>query len=508
MNWFQQLLGFIRRSPRASPEPPKLSESSLERLYSARTTALKAVRSRLRLRKSQDRIDYLGGVTFNDTPSFSGFPGDHAARLIGVLRWLAQFDPDMNSAIRDFIVLANPGHSVTFQGTPKAVRAAEKEFDRWVRTLYQHGGGLNGLCNNQIREAIFGASSLEWYPQKNKRGVQDIAIVTHSEVRIRRDNQDRWHFYQVGFGEEIELDPTTYHYVPLQTDGSSPYGVPLMLGAIQATEMHHKAIASLDRVLGLMAKAVLLHASIPVPTQEEMRDENGRLPSQEEYELGVEAYHQNMAELIINEAEQGLLVTPQGTQITVTSLAKSAEGYPAVLKSVERLKFTGMRTLNFLRNSVETTTEALAKIQYPIVESEAWNLARVVAEQMEFGVNLHMRLAGIPVTCHFEFEQAPSAFAEDEANTESTKVSTLLQLFNLFPKATRAKIEQALSMDLTEDLKDREGRQSSGNSSQNDMGQEEDDQASDEPVTVQLMYHKKTGRYAKKALRPERQVHR
>lgn len=493
MNWIQRLLGFLRRAPRASPAP-QISEASRSRLMDARSQAVQAIRGTVRSgsRISRDRTDYLGGASFHDTPVFSGFPGDHAGRLLGVLRWLAQFDPDMNGAIRDFIVLANPGHTVTFKGPRRAVRLAEKEFERWSLGLYKHGGGLNGLCNNQIREAIFGASSLEWYPQKNKRGVEDVAIVPHSDIRIRRGEGGHWRFIQTGYGQDIELNPNTYRYVPLQTDGNSPYGVPLMLGAIQATEMHHKAVDSLQRVLGLMAKAVLLHASIPTPA----RDEFGSRITDDEYADALEAYHQRMADLIVHEAEQGLLVTPFGTTLNVTSLAKSAEGYPEVFKAIERLKFTGMRTLGFLRGSVETTTEALAKIQYPIVEAEAWNLARVVAEQMTFGINLHMRLAGIPVTCHFEFEQAPSAFALEEANTENIKVRTLLELFKLFPKATRPKIEQSLGMDLTEDTQDQQAQ------SENNASPPEDDPA--EQATVHLSYHPKTGRYSKNTSRKDR----
>ncbi|WP_034340664.1 hypothetical protein [Deinococcus misasensis] len=456
MNVFQRLLGLGRpkRDPPVTPE----ARSQLTHL---RAQAVRAVSSKLKGgRISRGPTRELGGsfgMGGMRTMAFSGYPNDSAVRLVRLLRWLAQFDPDMSGAIRDFIALANPGHTVRFTGGARAVKQAEQEFKVWAQRIYPVGGGLNGLANNQLREAIFGASSCEWFPLENRKGVQDVAIVPCETVRISQDEEGNYQYFQQAFGPQVQLDTRTYRYIPIQTDSDSPYGVPLMLPAIQATEMHHKAIQSLERVVGLMAKAVLLHAEVPTPTRQELEadsDPDSGPLTDEDYQSAVLDFHTEMASLIIDQAEQGLLITPLGTKLNVTHLAKSAEGYPDVMKALERLKFSGMRTLGFLRGSVDTTTEALAKVQYPMVESEAWNLANVVARQFEFGINLHMQLSGIPVACQVEFQQAPSAFALDEANTESIQVATDLKLYEKFPKAMRSRIEQKHGLDLTEDLAD------------------------------------------------------
>lgn len=442
------LFDFFKRKKAADPAPQAKNEFQ-RNLHGIKAQAIARLASR-------PRGNFPNGRMSMDTPlgefvsdsGFTGFPDQSRNQIIRTIRWLAQMDADYSGSLRDLINLANPGHTVQFMGSPRAVRAAQREFELWHPNIFKLGGGLDGLHTNQIREAaITGCSSVEWYPTKNKRGVEDAQILPGEQLRIARKD-GVWRIYQTGRGQDIELDQRTYRYVPLQTDGDNPYGIPLFLGALMATDQHHQMSESLKRVVALMAKAVLLQAEVPPLDKRELEQTYERDLTPEEFLEEEQLYYQEISDLIIQRAEQGLLIVPEGVKLTPTALAKAAEGYPQVFKLIERLKFTGLRTTGFMRGAVDTTTEALAKVQYPMVEGEAWNIARVVALQSAFGIGLHMRLAGIPVTAKVEFQQAPSAFAESDAKTSQMRADTLIKLHDRYGDPIRPLVEQEYNIQL------------------------------------------------------------
>lgn len=443
---------FRRKKPSGATQPSQVRDPFQASLHGLKAQTIARMASRPRGNHPKGRLSQdtpLGDFVADQ--GFSGFPQQSRGQLIRTLRWLAQMDADYSGSIRDLINLANPGHTVQFIGSPRAVKAAQREFEQWYPTIYPIGGGLDGLHTNQIREvAITGGTSVEWYPRANKRGVQDAEIVVGEDLRILR-KEGTWRYFQTGRGMDIELDPRTFCYVPLQTDGNNPYGIPLLLGALMATDQHHHLATSLKRVVGIMARAVLLQAEVPPLNKAELEREYQEDLTPEEFFEEEALYYQEMADLIVDRAEQGVLVVPEGVKLTTTALAKAAEGYPEVFKLVERMKFTGLRTTGFLRGAVDTTTEALAKVQYPMVEAEAWNHARVVAIQSAFGISLHMRLMGIPVQAKVEFGQAPSAFAESEAKTFQMRTDTLIKLHDRYGEPIRPLVEQEFSIQLPEE---------------------------------------------------------
>lgn len=421
-------------------------------LTSAKLAAVQGLREGS-ARLSRESSTLFGGLR-SDLP-FEGFPQESSRQIIRSLRALSQKDEDVSGTKRDFIVLANPGHSVEFVGKTSDVKRAIKEYALWAEGIFRVGGGLDAWANNQISELLVtGASSCEWYPTPDRTGVKDVAIVPAETMRIHRDPEfDVWHFRQTTVSaQDIELDPTTYCYIPLLTDGEKPYGIPMFLGGLSALARKHGLLKSLDRILDLMGKAVLMKASIPKLQESDLLSLNeGRPISPEEFVKAERQYYAEIGAMIMDRAERGLIVVPEGVEIELTPLANAAEGYPAIFKHTDRLVFTGLRTLGFLRSSTDSITEALAKVQYPILEAEAQNIAMILSRQHEFGINLHMRLRGISVKAKVRYHKPPSAYALDGANVENVRAKTDAMLFQTFGfQATQQRIEQNWGFKLTE----------------------------------------------------------
>ena len=353
---------------------------------------------------------------------YPGYPNDSRRRIIRLMRWLTQRDDDINGSLRDQIAISNPGHTLEFVGGKRAVVAAQAEIQAFADRVFPEGGGLDGLNNNQVAEIVrTGATSLEWYPLPSRRGVADVAVVQAEDVYIRRVENGLVYTQQSGAAEPAQLDNLTYRYLPILTDGANPYGIPMFIAALEAAERKTRLSASVDRVVDMMKVAAFVSATFKLPTAREVglvTDTDPRYPAR------VQAYMQQAAKLIYDNAPKGIFVGPDGTNVSVTNLAQSLAGVPEIIKENNRRLWTATRTLPFLRGSMDSTTEALAKVAYPMVEAEAGNIQMVLARQIEFGLNLHLRLKGIPVQVFVRFEQASSAFALANAQTEKTRMET------------------------------------------------------------------------------------
>jgi hypothetical protein len=408
---------------KAPPPPPP--EARMDTTTSAAyRLALERVTSRLKIpdsRQSQENSS-LAQTLSRFEERYSGYPADTAKRIQDVLRWLVQMDEDASGAVRDLVVLANAGHSIEFVGGARAVKTAQAEVEAWSETIYPEGGGIDGLINNQIREPIItGASSCEWYPAKNRKSVAGVAVVTANRVRIARNpetQQLEYYQTQTAVGDVL-LHPMTHRYLALQTDGDNPQGVPLLISSLEALERKGKLLNAQQRVIEAMSKIALVSASIPEP---EPAIFNLTSKGDPKYQEALGQFFAQVADLITAGSERGLYLAPTGAEIKLTNVAKSGDGSGEIIESNDRRVWTALRTLPFMRGRMDSTTQALAQIVYPILEAEAASLQMLVAKQLEFGINLHLRLRGIPARAWVRFNQAKSPFAKDAAETMKTRL--------------------------------------------------------------------------------------
>lgn len=353
---------------------------------------------------------------------YVGYPTDSRTRISGVLRMLLQNDEDVSGTASDYLAIVNPGHTVEFVGSRKAVKAARAELDAFARTIFPEGGGLDGLANNQVLELLASpASSLEWICDVRRSGVIGVAVVPAERVTLGRDPETGERTYhQVGLAvDPIRLDPITYLYAPLITQGGNPHGVPMFLAALKAIDRKNRLTADIDRVIDLMRQIALVGVELPMPTPQEFGLQDPFDPRYQEYK---NQYANEAADMILELAPKGLFVGPQGTKFTINNISHSLAGLPEIEEGNNRRVWSGLHTTSFLRGHMKNTTEALAKIVYPMLEARATNLQQVIARQLEFGLNLHLRLRGINAVAYVKFQQAESAFKQAEADAYLTRM--------------------------------------------------------------------------------------
>lgn len=410
--------------PRAQPRRPRTATHQADVIGRASTlslsTSLRKGAAKLGDRQSLDEspsrlVSRLAGA-------YLGYPQDSRARISGLLRMLIQNDEDVSGTATDYLAIVNPGHTVEFVGSRKAVKAARTELDALAARLFPEGGGVDGLINNQVLELLASpASSLEWYCDERRTGVLGVAVVGAERIQIGTDPNTGARTYDqvTASALPIRLDPITYLYAPLITMGTDPHGVPMFLSALASLDRKRRLIEATDRAIDLMRQIALVAVELPMPQPQEFGLTDHSDPRYQDYK---NEYAEQAADMVLQLAPKGLFVGPQGTKFTINNVTHSLAGIPDVQKENNRRVWSGLGTMAFLRGQMDNTTEALAKVVYPMIEARATNMQAVLARQLEFGFNLHLRLRGIPATAFVKFQQAESAFKQAEAEAYLTRM--------------------------------------------------------------------------------------
>jgi len=312
-------------------------------------------------------------------------------------------------AVRDLVVLANPGFRIVVSG--RQAEAARTDLLSVVDS-WSPFGSLDALVDNQIIELIVaGASSIEWYPTKSRDGVAGAAVIPHEQVEVRVEQDGTVKYYQNSPSGLIELNPLTYYYIPNGTIANSRVGVPLIYAALAPLQRKDKMLASIDKILDILGLAGIIHAAVPLPNPIEEGFSGETDPEWHEY---VRRVLSNLAELLQEAQSTGTVVTPAGTEVNIISPSRDLSMASTAWIDNEFRVWSGSRTMPFMRGRSETLSETWARVVYPVILAEAKNLAQIVKKQIEFGLNLHLRLRGYMATASLEFFEPESPFREQE----------------------------------------------------------------------------------------------
>ncbi len=362
---------------------------------------------------SQNPQDYQGVLSwFEDT--LDGYPGQSRERVTRILRGLAESDDDVNGTLRDLRSLCGAGFNLDFTGGARAIKNAEAALADFMTAIYPEGGGASGLVLHQVAEfALAGASSLEWVPQRNRRGIERVEVVPAEEIRIRRDATTRALMHeQWAIGETVALNPLTYRYGALLTSGRRPAGVPLFVASLFSLSRKRQLLDAEQRVINLMARSALIQAKIKTPSAQALGVQSEKDPR---YAEAVQAFYSTAANLIMSASENGLYLGTENVEMQVIPVAQTAAGAADITRANQHRVWNGLGSQPYLRGEMDSTTQALAQVTVPMLYAQAVMVQGGIASALEFGFNLHLRLLGIPATAYVKFEAPKSPFLLDEA---------------------------------------------------------------------------------------------
>lgn len=318
-------------------------------------------------------------------------------------------DADAGGALSDLVALAipplpdgSPGIRVEFEGASRATAQAGREMNALLDRIHLP---LHELAANGVREVYqAGGSGLEWYPNRSRTGVQGVEIIPAEELTPRRQGNERWWMQQ---NNPTPLNPQTFIYSPYGTRRREGYGTPAMISALLELERKANITLGIDKVIRLLAQGVFLQVGIPKITPAMLGFQVETDP--DFMTARLEAYRAYV-EVAASARDLGIGAFEDGTTMDAIPLTGNVGGL-SDLEEMNALKvWSGLLTQPFMRGKLDSTTQALAKIIYPIQLATAFGLRQTVTRSIEFGLNLHLRLAGIAARATLAYQEPSNPF--------------------------------------------------------------------------------------------------
>ncbi len=313
--------------------------------------------------------------------------------VLDALEWLAHTNPDLRNAVSNIVHLGNTGHELEIEAdSDRVIEQAETRLSALAVRIWPHAGA-DGLVNRMLKDlAIYGAVSAEAVLAVDLSGVLRVVGVPHRTIRFRYNKEeDRYEPHQeAGLGETIPLNPETYFYIPLETVGNSPYGVPPMLAAIQPVldQLYMREnLRYLVKKVGILG---LVHAVLQAPPPRPGE-------SEEQYQARLSSYLNQQTAALQEHYRDGLLVSFQDVDIRHFSVTGNASGVERIWQMNEEQIASGMDMDPAMLGRTYSTTETYAFVVYTKMVKKLENFQRVVRRALEAVYRLDLRLGGIPV---------------------------------------------------------------------------------------------------------------
>jgi hypothetical protein len=405
---FRRLFPFWNRKPVIQPQDTAKDESSSLGIVPRGQTS------------GDEQLSFAGVVSsLNET--YAGFEDRDKAEVIKLLRSINNTNPDIGSSVADRLALALSEVVIDFEGADQQTDRAKKRLESIKDTIYREGGTLNNLMLHWGRELLeAGAISVEAVPNKSRAGLAYVKTVPAEEVEIKRNREGRLEYYQSQYG--IQLNPTTYKYIPYATQGNSPYGIPALLPILFPLERLLNFTKAQERILNKMAAGAFYALGIPTPKSQELGLQAGQENSPE-YATKAGAFINELADAYTNQAEKGFIayylsrgkddVQPE---FNIQALAKGAEGMPELENSLNRALWTAAQTEPFMRGKPDSTTQALAHVIIALRVETSKSIRTAIELAVRFVLDLELRLAGINARAVVSFNDVRIASVVLEQN--------------------------------------------------------------------------------------------
>lgn len=338
--------------------------------------------------------------------------------------------------MQDLVALANPpsddgtpGVRVEFEGSDSAVSRAGKEVRSLLDSLHLP---LSELVNNGLREVYCaGASALEWFPTRGRSGVAGVEVLPAEELTLRRSGDVREWWQQ---GNKQPMHPLTFFYAPYGTRSRDELGTPAMVAALSELERKAEVTLGIDKVIRLIAQGVFLRIGVPKPTPRELGLSSEQDPA---YADALAAYYEAYVETAASARDLGILAVEDGTDAKEVPLTGNVGGL-SDLEEMNALKvWSGLMTLPFMRGKMDSTTQALAQVVYPILLTHAANMRQTAVRPIEAGLNLHLRLRGVPARAALAFAEPNNPFVEAHAKAALLRAETDEKYVGLYGEVYR-----------------------------------------------------------------------
>lgn len=337
-----------------------------------------------------DTYNYLDTSLQVITPDFQ-------MEVIPIIRKLAKINPDISQAYNDTVRLANTGHTILFDPRVSSQQIDEMRsfIEEASKSWHVGAAGMNGIVNKMFRQLLIGgALSTEWIPNFELDNLEQIRFVDPETIRFIQTTKSyhpyqklrhTWNLSNPMFNLK-KLNTVQYKYYAYNGDTDTPYGYPPYLAALDAIATQKNMISNIKYIVECLGVMGYLDAKIAKPDQQSGESEQA-------YAARLKQFLTDFKTVLQNGMRDGVSVGFQGEhEYEFKQTAKTAQGATELFDQNEQLIASGLQFDSAFMG--RPGSETVVTILFTKMIAQLVNSQNIVAENLEYGYKLALKLAG------------------------------------------------------------------------------------------------------------------
>jgi len=359
----------------------------------------------------------LGGVR-ND---FLPLPDETPFEMLRAYRFLRDAVPDISDAVWTWKRLCQTERRVEIAEAASA--RAEEEARRRVAELDEraHGGEGMAVLLDTLYGSLFtfGAAAMELVPGRGRGWIHDVTPVDVWTLRFRREN-GRLQAYQVIDGEPIALPMERFVYIPIDRDGTNPYGRSMLRAIPFVVRVQQRLLEDMARAAHNTGWSRLHVRYTP----------ESRMPGEtaEAHRARMVSAMTDLRDQISGLAADQNILTGDNVNVSVLQGDQRGQTFYDNHKAVEEQVITGLHMMPVLMGRNYGSTETYGTAQFEIVNRQVETVNRGVGAALERLYNADLALGGVPARVRVTLGGNRTTDVLREAEARSKEIDNTLRL--------------------------------------------------------------------------------
>ncbi|MBZ0254909.1 phage portal protein [bacterium] len=355
-------------------------------------------------------------------------PGMDPRALFPLLRSLRDYIPDVSAGVWAWVRLCStPMSRELSKGDEEQAAQAERILSELDERIF--GGhrdqepGVEALMRALFLSAFtYGAFCGEVVLTPDRRRIEQFIVIDPATIRFRLDAETRRYLpYQLqSSGEQVALNPASFFYYGLDTDGLSPYGRSPLLALPLAVKLQQQMLQDMAKAQH-NAGYPTFHFKIKAAPQE-----RGESPA--DYNKRLAQAMNDLRNEVSNKRPDSNLLTYDNVDIEYIGPNGRSQQWTESLQAIGEQVVSALHLAPFMIGRNWGSTESWGSAQYQLIVNNARSVQNGAKRLADWLMNLELALNGSVVKAEAKFAPHHHIDLYDRARSFQTLSETVLML--------------------------------------------------------------------------------
>jgi len=355
-------------------------------------------------------------------------PGLDPRTLFPLFRALRDYIPDVSAGVWAWARLCATPQSYTLSGGTDSdqewARQLLTELDRRIYGLKtERTWGVEALTNCFFHSIFtYGSFCGEVVLDERRTKIERFIVIDPATIRFKLNKEDRSHLpFQIQKdGSLVPLQPASFFYYGLDSDGLNPYGRSPLTALPLAVKIQQQMLRDMAKTQHNAGYPTIHFRITPSP-----RDRGESLSA---YHERLERDMRGVREELRAKQADSNLITHDNIEVHYIGPDGRSQQWSESMQAVSEQVISALHLAPFMLGRNWGTTESWGAAQYQLITNNARSVQSGAKRLAEWLRNLELILHGCPVSVEHHFAPHHNIDATNRAQAFKTTAETLIAL--------------------------------------------------------------------------------